>query len=74
MHYLRATPQLRATTAQVHYWSWHLVVLALVLTDGIAVAQPEDLSNGSCVDQILDVNTGGHSGKLTPVSGAVRLH
>ena len=51
---LRPQPEAWAAGAKVKDRPWHVWISALVLTYGVAVAEPEDSGNIVSVDQVVE--------------------
>jgi hypothetical protein len=63
-HDLRSEPQLDPTVAQIECRSRHVMVTVLVLNDCVRMAQTENLSNHSCIHEIVDIHIAAHSMSL----------
>jgi len=51
---LRPQPQHRTAAAKVDDWPRHVLVAGLVLANGVAVGETEDLRHVAGIDQIVD--------------------
>ena len=65
---LWSQPEAWAPRAEVKDGSWHLWIPALVLTDGVAMAEPEDPGNVVSVDEVVDQNALRHMESLRPLA------
>jgi len=63
---LRPQPEAWAAGAKVEDRSWHVWIPALVLTDGVAVAEPEDPGNVVSVDEVVEQDSPQHMASLRP--------
>jgi len=61
---LRTSPKARPARSEVEHGARHIRVTALVLTDGIALAQAEDSSHVVGVDELLEGDSFRHGGSL----------
>jgi hypothetical protein len=57
-------PEARAAGAKIKDRSWHVRIPALILTDGVAMAEPEDPGNVVGVDEVVDRNPSWHVASL----------
>ena len=60
----RPQPEGRPARPEIEDGPWHVWIPALVLTHGVAVAQPEDPGNVVSVDEIVDQNSSWHIASL----------
>jgi hypothetical protein len=58
---LSTEPELHPAVAEVDCGPGHVVVALLVLADGIAVGEAEDVCDPLCVEQILRIHLGAHA-------------
>jgi len=78
--HLRPQPKHRTSTAEVDNRAGHFLVTRLVLADGVAVGETEDLRHIAGINQLVDDDFARHRDKaytrqrliLTPVSDSVR--
>ncbi len=57
---LGSQPQAWTTTTEIEYGARHVGIPMHVLTDGIAMSEPQDPGNVVRVDQIIDEHSSGH--------------
>jgi hypothetical protein len=57
-------PEARAAGSKIEDRPWHLWIPALVLTDGVAVAEPKDPGDVVGIDEVVDHNSSWHMASL----------
>jgi hypothetical protein len=64
----RSQPQARSAGPKIKNRPRHIRIPALVLADGVAVAESEDPGNVVSVDEVVDQNASGHMESLRPLA------
>jgi hypothetical protein len=66
---LRTEPELDSALAEIDYRLRHILVFALVLKDGVAVGEVEDVGHSLRIEEVFRSDSGGHRDDPTSVGG-----
>ena len=65
---LGSQPEAGAAGSKIEDRPWHVWIPALVLADGISVAEPQDPSDVVGIDEVVDRNPSWHVASLRPLA------